>query len=76
MLRVKLVEKQREMGLRDGDMAALLGIPRTSYNSIRRGKYRVSLEVARRIVTAFPELAEYTLADEPLPDDLDPALLL
>lgn len=65
MLRTKLLERQVDLGLRDGEMAARLGIPRTSYNSIKRGQYRVSLDVARRIVAAFPDLAEYTLADDP-----------
>lgn len=69
MLRKRLLERQRELGLRDGAMADRLGIPRTSYNSIKVGRYRISLEVARQIVGVFPDLAQFVL--EPDPPEMD-----
>ncbi len=64
MLQTKLIERQRELSLRDGEMAARLGIPRTTYSSMKVGRSRVSLELARRIARAFPDLAQYVLIDD------------
>jgi DNA-binding XRE family transcriptional regulator len=65
VLRTKLLERQRELGLRDGEIAALVGIPRTTYNAIKTGHiHRVSLRVARRIVATFPDLLPYVLMDD------------
>jgi DNA-binding XRE family transcriptional regulator len=64
LLHRRLVERQRELGYRDGQMAALLDIPRTSYSSIKVGRYRISMQVARKIVRAFPDLARYALAED------------
>lgn len=61
LLRTKVLDRQRELDLRDGEMADRLGIPRTSYNSMKTGQYKVSLYMARRIVAAFPDLAPYAL---------------
>ena len=62
MLRELLVKKQRDLGLRDGEMARRLGIPRTSYNSVKVGTYRVSLFLAGAMIRAFPDLREAVLA--------------
>jgi DNA-binding XRE family transcriptional regulator len=69
LLHQRLLERQRELGYRDGQMAKVLGIPRTSYSSIKVGRYRISMEVAKKIVRAFPDLARYALVeDQPKPD--------
>ena len=54
----------RELGLRDGQMAERLGIPRTSFNAIKTRRYRISLHMARRVIAAFPDLAPYALVPE------------
>jgi plasmid maintenance system antidote protein VapI len=64
LLRDKLLEYQRTQGLRDGEMARALGIPRTSYNALKLGQYGVSHRVALRIHKAFPALREIILMDD------------
>jgi DNA-binding XRE family transcriptional regulator len=64
LLREKLVEKQRELNLRDGKMAAELGIPRSSYSSVKTGRYRISRTVMLRIIAVFPELTPYALTED------------
>jgi DNA-binding XRE family transcriptional regulator len=71
LLREQLVEKQRTMlrekdgkPFRDGDMAALLGVPRSSYVSIKNARYRISLSMMRRIVRVFPDLTQFALAED------------
>lgn len=46
-------------------MADAIGIPRTSYSSIKVGRYKISLAVASKIAVAFPDLARYALVLEP-----------
>lgn len=65
MLLDHLLARQRELGYRDGQMAAVIGIPRTSYSSIKVRRYKISLKVARKIVVAFPDLARFVLVPEP-----------
>lgn len=69
LLRDALEKIQRQRQLRDAEMAALLGIPRTTYSAIKVEKNRVSLRVARRIVAVFPDLTPLALVedDEPRP---------
>lgn len=65
-LRQALIDRQIELVIRDAQMAAMLGIPRTTYSSIKSGKNRPSLQVVRRIVVVFPDLTDLALAeDEP-----------
>lgn len=64
MLRKKLLDRQRELALHDGEMARRLGIPRTSYNAIKNERYQISIYVMRRIIAAFPDLAAFALLDE------------
>lgn len=65
MLLEQLLARQRELGFRDGQMARTIGIPRTSYSSIKVGRYKISLDVARKIAAAFPDLARYALIPDP-----------
>ena len=65
-LRAKVIERQRELGWRDGQMAKALGVPRTSYNAaVKSGTYQISLNLARQIAKTFPDLIPYVLEDEP-----------
>jgi DNA-binding XRE family transcriptional regulator len=64
LLQQRLVERQRDLGYRDGQMARTLGIPRTTYSSIKVQRNKISLAVARKIVAAFPDLAPYALLRE------------
>ena len=63
MLRDRVVAKQRELGLRDGEMAARLDIPRTTYNMFKTRSRRPSLFMVAKIVAAFPDLAPHILDD-------------
>ena len=65
MLRERLVERQKAEGLRDGEMARLLGMPRTSYSSVKVGRYRISMRVAKRIAAVYPDLAPLALQEDP-----------
>lgn len=69
LLRERLLDRQRELGFRDGQMATALGIPRTTYSSIKTDRYGISLAIARKIAQAFPDLAAvvaaYALDEEP-----------
>lgn len=65
MLRERLVERQRQDGLRDGEMAKLLGMPRTSYSSLKVGRYGISMRVAKRIAAVYPDLAPLALIEDP-----------
>lgn len=70
-LRREVVRRQRELGWHDAQMADQIGIPRTTYNTIKTGRYRISLFHAQQIVAAFPDLAPHALAliQEPDPGD-------
>lgn len=65
MLQRHLIERQKELGWRDGKMADALGMPRTSYSAIKTGQYKISLPVARKIIRLFPDLAPYALVEDP-----------
>jgi DNA-binding XRE family transcriptional regulator len=64
LLQRRLIERQKELKYRDRQMAELLDIPRTSYNSIRHGRYKITMDVARKIVRAFPDLARYVFVED------------
>lgn len=64
LLHGKLLELQVTLGKRDDEMAAIIGLPRTTYSSIKTERHGISLAAAKRIVAAFPELAPYALVLE------------
>lgn len=64
MLHQHLLARQRELNWRDQQMADALGIPRTSYSSIKVGRYKISRVVAIKIARAFPDLARYALVED------------
>lgn len=63
-LRDRLVQRQRQLGLHDGEIAAILGVPRTSYNAIKNQRNGMSLYMVRKVVAAFPDLERVALRDE------------
>lgn len=52
----KLIAIQRREGLSDGPMAERLGLSRSGWNLMRRGKLAFSAEVAIRAAGEWPEL--------------------
>lgn len=58
----KLIAIQKREALSDGPMAARLGISRSAWNLIRRGKMDLSAEVAITAAGVWPELSLDLLA--------------
>ena len=52
----KLTAIQSEQSLTDGQMAARLGIARSTWTDVRNGKLPLSAKVQMRAAKAFPEL--------------------
>ncbi len=62
MLIERLITRQRELGLTDGEFARRLGISRTLWWAIRTGQRAMGLRSLRGIVRAFPDLDDEVLA--------------
>lgn len=52
----KLTAIQTEQGFTDAEMAARLGIARSTWTDVRNGKLPISAKVQMRAARAFPEL--------------------
>lgn len=63
-LHAALKAKQIALGYSDTEMAAILDIPRTTYSGVKVERNRITLGVARKIVAAFPDLADAALAQD------------
>lgn len=64
MLLQKLLERQKTLDWTDAAMADRLGVPRTTFSAVKTGRTGISLQMARKIVSAFPDLEPYIWADE------------
>ena len=58
----QLETRRKELGMTDEAFARLLGISRPLWSQIRSGKRRMTLEVVRGILRAFPDLEGQVLA--------------
>lgn len=67
MLLSKLVTRQREKGMSDADFAALLGVPRSTWQLTRSGRVplgrRVALAAQRAFGDLSPEVIYFLLSD-------------
>lgn len=64
MLLQKLLERQKTLDWTDEVMASHLGVPRTTFSAVKNRHTGISLRMARRIITAFPDLEPYIWTDE------------
>lgn len=62
MLLVRLIEKQTQLGESDGEFAARLDIPRSTWQAYRTGRVPLTPRVARKARTVFPDLAADALS--------------
>lgn len=62
MLLAKLIAKQEALDLTDSAFAALLGIPRSTWQLTRTRRKALGLRVARRTLRAFPDLTSEAAA--------------
>lgn len=53
----RLAEKQRDLGVSDGQFAATLGVTRTRWNGVKNGRADPGYKLIRGALKAFPELA-------------------
>ena len=61
MLLDKIIAKQRELGIKDGQFAKRLGVPRSTWQLTRSRRVPLGSRVAKAAQTAFPELTADTL---------------
>ena len=58
----KLIAKQKALGLTDKEFAAVLGVPRSTWQLTRSGVIRLGPRVALAARRAFPELTDEVIA--------------
>ena len=58
----QLETRRKELGMTDEAFARLLGISRPLWSQLRSGRRRLTVDVLRRILRAFPDWEEVVLA--------------
>jgi transcriptional regulator with XRE-family HTH domain len=74
MIQERLIKKRQESGLRQAELARIIGVGRDSYNKYERSGVKPSLEVLARIASALDTSTDYLLGstDNPAPPVREP----